>query len=184
VRGFAHVIKEDTVNGNVLFLGTEFGLWISVDGGQHWAQYKGSDFPAAPGRRHRVQARESDLVLATHGRGIWIVDDISPLRTLTPEMMTKEATLIPGRGAIQYFDVDGGWPEGNETFRGRESSRRCADHLLPEGRHIFGDLKIEIFDQDGKLWTRLRWQASRTKPLWMGNAGEASGGCPRGIGTL
>ena len=48
MRGFAHVIKEDTVNRNVLFLGTEFGLWISVDGGQNWAQYKGSDFPAAP----------------------------------------------------------------------------------------------------------------------------------------
>jgi len=77
------------------------------------------DFPAAPVDDIVVQARESDLVLATHGRGIWIVDDISPLRTLTPEMMTKEATLIPGRGAIQYFDVDGGWPEGNETFRGR-----------------------------------------------------------------
>ena len=45
VRGYAHVIKEDTVNPNLLFLGTEFGLWISVDGGQHWAQYKGSDFP-------------------------------------------------------------------------------------------------------------------------------------------
>ena len=48
VRGYAHVIKEDTVNRNVLFLGTEFGLWISVDGGQRWAQYKGTDFPAVP----------------------------------------------------------------------------------------------------------------------------------------
>jgi photosystem II stability/assembly factor-like uncharacterized protein len=48
VRGFAHVIKEDTVSRSVLFLGTEFGLWISVDGGQRWAQYKGTDFPAVP----------------------------------------------------------------------------------------------------------------------------------------
>src|SRR6516165_5666505 len=79
VRGFAHVIKEDSVNGNVLFLGTEFGLWISVDGGQRWAQYKGSDFPAVAVDDIAVHARESDLVLATHGRGIWILDDISPL---------------------------------------------------------------------------------------------------------
>jgi len=79
-----------------------------VDGGQHWAQYKGSDFPAAPVDDLVIQARESDLVLATHGRGIWVVDDISPLRTLTPDMMSKEAALIPGRPSIQYFDVSGG----------------------------------------------------------------------------
>ena len=46
MRGYAHVIKEDTVNKNLLFLGTEFGLWISVDGGQRWAQYKGTEFPS------------------------------------------------------------------------------------------------------------------------------------------
>ena len=77
MRGYAHVIKEDTVNQNLLFLGTEFGLWISIDGGQHWAQYKGSNFPAVAVRDIAVQPRDGDLVLATHGRGIWIIDDIS-----------------------------------------------------------------------------------------------------------
>src|SRR6202041_654604 len=118
VRGFAHVIKEDTVNRNVVFLGTEFGLWISVDGGQRWAQYKGSDFPAVAVDDIAVHARESDLVLATHGRGIWIMDDISPLRALTPDLMTKDATLIEGPPAIQYFNANGGWPEGDESFNG------------------------------------------------------------------
>src|SRR5258708_353333 len=151
VRGFAHVIKEDSVNSSVLFLGTEFGLWISTDGGQHWAQYKGSNFPAAPVDDLVVQARESDLVLATHGRGIWIVDDISPLRALTPEVMTKQAMLIPARLAIQYFDVDGGWPEGDETFKGRNRPADAQITYYQKGRHIFGDLKIEIFDQEGKL---------------------------------
>jgi len=151
VRGYAHVIKEDTVSRNVLFLGTEFGLWISVDGGQHWAQYKGTDFPSVPVDDLVVQARESDLVLATHGRGIWIVDDISPLRALTPESMAKEATLISGRPVIQYFDVGGGWPEGDSTFHGRNRPSDAQITYYQKGRHIFGDLKIEIFDQDGKL---------------------------------
>jgi hypothetical protein len=151
VRGFAHVIKEDTVSRSVLFLGTEFGLWISVDGGRRWAQYKGTNFPAAPVDDIVLQARESDLVLATHGRGIWIVDDISPLRALTPEVMTKEATLLPSRPAIQYFDVSGGWPEGDETFHGRNRPADAQITYYQKGRHIFGDLKIEIFDQDGKL---------------------------------
>src|SRR6202020_2735739 len=78
VGGYAHVIKEETVNPSVLFLGTEFGLYISVDGGQRCAQYKGTDFPSVPVDDLVLQARESDLVVATHGRGIWIVDDISP----------------------------------------------------------------------------------------------------------
>ena len=151
VRGFAHVIKEDTVNPNLLFLGTEFGLWISIDGGQHWAQYRGSEFPNVPVDDIALQARESDLVLATHGRGIWIVDDISPLRALTPDLMTKEATLIPGRPSIQYFEVGGGWAEGDETFQGRNRPSDAQITYYQKGRHIFGDLKIEIFDQDGKL---------------------------------
>ena len=150
VRGFAHVIKEDTVNPNLLFLGTEFGLWISVDGGQRWAQYKGSDFPAAPVDDMAVQAREGDLVLATHGRGMWIIDDISPLRALTPDLMAKEAALIPGK-TIQYFDAQGGWPEGNETFHGRSRPEEAQITYYQRSRHIFGDLKIEILDQNGKL---------------------------------
>jgi hypothetical protein len=65
--------------------------------------------------------------------------------------MTKEATLLPGRAAIQYFDVGGGWPEGDETFRGRNRPADAQITYYQKGRHIFGDLKIEIFDQDGKL---------------------------------
>ncbi len=150
VRGFAHVIKEDTVNPNLLFLGTEFGLWISADGGEHWAQYKGSNFPAVAVDDIAVQARESDLVLATHGRGIWIVDDISPLRALTPDLMSKEAALLPGR-TIQYFDVFGGWAEGDESFHGRNRPFEAQITYYQKSRHIFGDLKIEIFDESGKL---------------------------------
>ena len=135
----------------MLFLGTEFGLWISADGGQRWAQYKGTDFPAVAVDDIAVQARESDLVVATHGRGIWIMDDISPLRALTPEVMTKEAALISGRPTIQYFDVNGGWPEGDESFHGRSRPGDAQITYYQKGRHIFGDLKIEIFDQDGKL---------------------------------
>ena len=149
-RGYAHVITEDTVDQNLLFLGTEFGLWISVDGGQHWAQYKGSNFPAVAVRDIVVQAREGDLVLATHGRGIWIIDDISAWRALTPDVMSKEATLIPGR-AIQYFETSGGWAEGDESFSGRNRPSEAQITYYQKGRHIYGDLKIEILDKDGKL---------------------------------
>jgi len=151
VRGYAHVITEDTVDPNLLFLGTEFGLWISTDGGQRWGQYKGSDFPDVAVRDIVVHPRESDLLLATHGRGIWIIDDISPLRALKPELMEKDAALVDGRPAVQYFQTNGGWPEGDETFNGPSRTTDAFITYYQRRRHIFGDLKIEIFGQDGKL---------------------------------
>ena len=121
VRGYAHVIKEDTVSPNLLFLGTEFGLWISLDGGKQWAQYKGSDFPNVPVRDIVVQPRESDLVLATHGRGIWIIDDITPLRKLTPEVLAQEAVFLQGSPTQQRLKRQR-WLGGRQRARSRAES--------------------------------------------------------------
>ncbi len=151
VLGYAHVIKEDTVDPNLLFLGTEFGLWISVDGGLHWAQYKATNFPSVAVRDLVVHPRASDLVLATHGRGIWIIDDISPLRSLTPDLMAKDATMIEGPPVVQYLNANGGWAEGDESFTGPSRPTDAFIDYYQKHRHIFGDLKIEILDQDGKL---------------------------------
>jgi hypothetical protein len=151
VRGYAHVIKEDTTSPNLLFVGTEFGLWISVDGGKQWAQYKGHEFPDVAVRDIVVHPRESDLVLATHGRGIWIVDDITPLRKLTPEMLAQEAAFVPGKPAQQRLEANGGWAEGNATFIGPDPADAALITYYQKKRHIFGKMKIEIFDDQNKL---------------------------------
>ena len=150
VTGYAHVITEDTVDPNLLFLGTEFGLWISIDGGKQWAQYKGSGFPAVTVRDIVIQPRESDLVLATHGRGIWIIDDISSLRALTPEIMAQDAVLMDSTG-IQYLNSNGGWAEGDATFSGPSRTTDAFITYYQKGRHIFGDMKIEVLDPEGKV---------------------------------
>lgn len=151
VRGFAHVIKEDTASPQLLFLGTEFGLWVSLDGGEQWAQYKGGDFPNVPVRDIVVHPRESDLILATHGRGIWIIDDITPLRKLTPDIMAKDAAFLEGKPAQQRLIAQGGWSEGDATFVGRNPADAALITYYQRKRHIFGRMKIEIFDQNGKL---------------------------------
>jgi photosystem II stability/assembly factor-like uncharacterized protein len=150
VTGYAHVITEDTVDPNLLFLGTEFGLWISIDGGKQWAQYKGSGFPAVAVRDIVVHPRESDLVLATHGRGIWIIDDISSLRSLTPDLMAKDAVLLDSN-SVQYLNASGGWNEGDATFSGSSRTQDAFITYYQKSRHIFGDMKIEIIDPDGKV---------------------------------
>src|ERR1700680_2320792 len=151
VRGFAHVIKEDTVSPNLLFLGTEFGLWISLDSGKQWALYRGRDFPQVPVRDIVVHPRDSDLVIATHGRGIWIIDDISPLRKLTPEVMAQEARFLPGKAPQQRLNANGGWAEGSAMFVGPNPADAAVITYYQKKRHIFGRMKIEILDAQGKL---------------------------------
>src|SRR5215472_17585116 len=151
VRGYAHVIKEDPVARNLLYLGTEFGMWLSLDSGKHWAQYKGREFPSVAVRDIVVHPRESDLVLATHGRGIWIVDDLTPLRKLTPEVMSQEAAFLSAKPAQQTLADNGGRPEGSATFTGPNPPDAAVITYYQKKRHIFGKMKIEILDAQGKL---------------------------------
>lgn len=151
VKGYAHVVKEDLVNRDLLFVGTELGLWISLDGGGQWAQYTGGQFPNVAVRDLAIHPRDRDLVIATHGRGIWIIDDITPLRALTPETMAKEAAFIDERPTVQRLPAGGGWVNGDASFAGANPTDEAVITYYQQKRHIFGDLKIEVFDQDGKL---------------------------------
>jgi photosystem II stability/assembly factor-like uncharacterized protein len=151
VRGYAHVIKEDPVNSNILYLGTEFGLWISLDGGGHWAQYKGHELPTVAVRDIVVHPRESDLVFATHGRGIWIIDDISPLRKLTPDVMKQDAIFLQAKPAQQRLEANGGWAEGSAAFSGPNPPDAALITYYQSKRHIFGKMKLEVSDAQGKV---------------------------------
>ncbi|WHZ18351.1 MAG: Glycosyl hydrolase, BNR repeat precursor [Rhodanobacteraceae bacterium] len=151
IRGFVHVIKPDVVDPDLLFAGTEFGLWISPDGGGHWAQYKGGDFPDVPVRDLVVQPRTSDLVVATHGRGIWIIDDITPLRHLDPATLDTDVAFLPTRPVVQRIEAFGGWPEGDASFSGPNPPDGAVITYYQKSRHLFGKLKLEIHDSDGKL---------------------------------
>ncbi|HET7616970.1 MAG TPA: hypothetical protein VFK20_00570 [Vicinamibacterales bacterium] len=161
VRGYAHVIREDVENPALLFAGTEFGLWISVDGGARWAQYKGGSFPDVAVRDLVVHPREADLVVATHGRGIWIVDDITPLRTLSTDVLTQEAVLISGRPSPQRISGSAGWPEGDATFFGPSRENDAVITYYQRSRHLFGDLKLEVFDAQGKKLEEFAGSARR-----------------------
>jgi hypothetical protein len=151
VRGYAHVIKEDLVNPNLLFLGTEFGLWVSVDAGKQWAHHKGGDLPAVAVRDLAIHPRDHDLVIATHGRGIWIIDDISPLRALTPQVLASSAAFLPGRPTVQRLQAGGGWANGDAVFVGANPPGDAVITYYQRRRHIFGDMKLEVYDASGKL---------------------------------
>ncbi|HET6975510.1 MAG TPA: hypothetical protein VFI24_04255 [Pyrinomonadaceae bacterium] len=95
-------IAEDHVNPNLLFTGTEFGLYFSIDGGQKWTQLKGG-MPTIAVRDLNIQKRENDLVVGTFGRGIYILDNYTPLRSIKPEMLRQDATVFPVKDALMFI---------------------------------------------------------------------------------
>lgn len=151
VRGYAHVIKEDTERPDLLFLGTEFGLWISNNGGKAWAQFKGGNFPNVAVRDIVINPRNQDLVMATHGRGIWIIDDITPMRALSAELLQKEAAFLPARPVIQRIEGQGGWVEGDSTFVGDNPPDGAVITYYQRTRHLFGHIKLDVIGPDGKV---------------------------------
>jgi len=103
-RGSTHTIVEDHVNPNLLFVGTEFGLFFTQNGGKNWSKF--SSLPTTPIRDLEIQRRESDLVVASFGRGVYILDDYSPLRTKTSTLNKAEATLFPVKDTWIYIEGD------------------------------------------------------------------------------
>jgi photosystem II stability/assembly factor-like uncharacterized protein len=150
VRGYAHVIKEDLVNKDLLFLGTELGLWVSVDGGRRWAKYKGGEFPSVAVRDLAIHPRDHDLVIGTHGRGIWIIDDITPLRALTPAVLASPVAFLPQRPTVQRLPAQGGWANGDAMYVGPNPPSDAVITYYLRRRHILGDMKIEVFDASGR----------------------------------
>ena len=102
-NGTVLALAEDTVNANLLFAGTEFGAFFTVDGGAHWVQIKGG-LPTIAVRDMVIQAREGDLVIATFGRGFYVLDDITPLRQSKSDSIEQTAALYPVKDSLLYIE--------------------------------------------------------------------------------
>jgi len=102
-RGSVHVVREDPVRRGLLFAGTEFGLYVSFDDGAHWQQMRGGLPPIAV-RDIAIQPEMNDLVVATFGRGLFVLDDYSPMRELAPERLRAEATIFPVKPALLFVN--------------------------------------------------------------------------------
>ena len=150
--GFAHKIKEDTKNKDLLFLGTEMGLFATVDGGQNWFRMKNKIPEYVLARDIQIQPTTHDLVIATHGRGIIIIDDISPMRSMKKEIAEKDVVLFPtptltltmGQFGSGGFPSTGGWLAANPV------SIPPVKYYLKE-RLNSGEVKADIYDAAGNL---------------------------------
>ena len=134
IDGYCAVVREDPVNKNLLFLGTEFGLFVSFNGGAGWLKWT-SGFPTCPVYDLAIQPRENDLVIATHGRSLYVIDDITPLRQLSDEVTKKKLYLFEVPDAIQFQQgrMSVTMNPGDASFTGgnKPSGAAITYHLIP-----------------------------------------------------
>jgi hypothetical protein len=155
LEGYAHVIRQDLESPDLLFLGTEQGLFISIDGGTNWARYTGGDFPRVAVRDMAIHPRDADLILATHGRGVYILDDITPLRKLTRGVLDQEVAFLASRPSPMVIPSSVQEFPGDEEYVGRTPEEAAYITYYLKKRHIVGDLKLEVYDEKGQLISTL-----------------------------
>jgi hypothetical protein len=169
------------VNGNLLFAGTEFALFFSVDGGSHWVQLKGG-LPTAQYRDLAIQKRENDLVAATFGRGFYVLDDYSPLREVSAQALSQEAELFPLRTAYAYDEHSYVRPVGGDEATPNPPYGAVFTYSV--GSASASSLVITIADSTGKQVRRLTIPPGLGvhREAWnlLGDPGPGQGGGGRG----
>jgi photosystem II stability/assembly factor-like uncharacterized protein len=149
LRGYAHVVRQDPINPDLLFAGTEWGLYGSLDGGKQWAQIR-AGIPNVAVRDLAIQPREGDLLVATHGRGIYVIDDLSPLRSLTHEKLAADVAFLATRPNVLAIPRQEQRFDGSADWTGDELPEAAIVTYYLKKRHLIGDLKLEVFDASGK----------------------------------
>ena len=149
---FAHVVREDLVNPKLLWVGTENGLYISIDGGANWAEFN-DKIPRVPVRDVFIHPRDNDVIIATHGRSLYVIDDVTPIRALTPAILDKDFSILPSRPSVIALPAEEQRADGDTDYRGTPVPDSVIVTYFQKKRHIFGELKVELFDSTGKLVT-------------------------------
>jgi hypothetical protein len=183
----ARTIREDHKNPNVLYLGTEIGLFVTVDGGGHWVELK-NNMPTMPFNDLTIQTRDNDLVLATHARGIWILDSLTAIQGLAAAAAT-DAQLFPVEPAEQIRYTNLKAHTGDMIFRGENPpSGAIIDYWLSSAQ---AQPALTVHDASGTLVqtltparargvNRVVWNLRHAElPVRGGGGGDDDEGPPR-----
>jgi photosystem II stability/assembly factor-like uncharacterized protein len=154
IKTYCHVIRQDIVKPGLLFLGTEAGIYVSVNGGENWSYFRGS-MPKVPVMDMCIHPREQSLVIATHGRGIMIIDDLSPFRQITEDILNKDVSFLNPKDFIIREGSTTQEFNGDDEFIGQVPPSSVPIMYYLKKRHVFGDIHLEIYDDQGKMIKKL-----------------------------
>ena len=173
VLSYAHCVREDPVREGLLYLGLENALYVSLNDGESWQPLQ-TNLPHAPVHWLAVQEHFGDIVVATYGRGFWVLDDISPLRQLTPEVLKSDAYLFAPRPAYRFQPVAGPTSAPNDPSQGKNPpyGASITYYLKAEPKE---DIVVTIQNAEGRVVRTLK---TEVKDDDVGDADDEDG--PRG----
>jgi photosystem II stability/assembly factor-like uncharacterized protein len=148
-----YVIEQDRLNPELLFVGTEFAVFYSTNGGQRWERFN-RNLPTVAVHDILVHPRDPDLIIGTHGRGIWVMDDISGLQQLSADVVSQPAHLFTNEIGTAWVIQEGMDGAGLHAFAG-ENPPRAAVINYWIGSAVTGDASIDVIDASGQVVRRL-----------------------------
>ncbi|HZE70746.1 MAG TPA: hypothetical protein VE135_14640 [Pyrinomonadaceae bacterium] len=151
-KAYVQVVREDPKNSSLLYAGTELGLFASYNGGGNWIALNLKNLPNVSVHDILVHPRENDLILATHGRSIWIFDDASPIQQMTPAILDRSVHLFPVRAGLRFTTRFSRYGIGDKVFAGPNPSYGALlTYYLKDKPDDKTTFKVQVFDQAGKL---------------------------------
>jgi hypothetical protein len=148
---FVHVVIEDTKNPNLLYAGTELGLYVSYNSGVSWQELNLKNFPKVAVHDVLVHPRDNDLILATHGRSFWVFDDATPIQQMSQSVLDSAFTLFDVRLAYRYATMMTRYGVGDKIFKGTNPPNGAfINYYLKEKPDAKTPTKMQIFDSTGK----------------------------------
>jgi photosystem II stability/assembly factor-like uncharacterized protein len=155
-KAYVHIIREDRRNPNLLYAGTELGLFVSFDGGGRWQPLLLKNLSKVAVHDIIVHPRENDLILGTHGRSIMILDDIAPLQQMTAEIAAKRSQLFDIRAALRYATPMRAYGMGNKAYAGPNPPYGALiSYYLKDKLDEKAALSLEVLDSAGKVIRKL-----------------------------
>ncbi len=151
-KAYVQVVREDPKNTNLLYAGTELGLFASYSGGRDWMPLNLKNLPNVAVHDIVVHPRENDLILATHGRSIWIFDDVSAIQQMTSQILNSNAHLFSVRPALRYTSRMSRYGSGDKVFAGpNPAGGALITYYLKEKLDEKATIKLQVYDRAGKL---------------------------------
>ena len=151
-KAYVQVVREDPTNASLLYAGTELGLFVSYTGGREWIALNLKNLPNVSVHDILVHPRDNDLILATHGRSIWILDDATPLQQMSPAILNGEGHLFPVRPALRFTTRFTRYGIGDKVFAGPNPPYGALiSYYLKDKPDDKTAFKVQILDRSGKL---------------------------------
>ena len=151
-KAYVQIVREDPKNTNLIYAGTELGLFATYDNGRNWLPLNLKNLPNVAIHDIVVHPRENDLILATHGRSIWIFDDATVIQQMTPQILDNSAHLFSVRPGLRFASTFTRYGIGDKVFTGpNPAAGATITYYLKEKLDDKAEFKVQVFDRDGKL---------------------------------